>query len=423
MHGAERNQMSLKFNADEVISFIPAMAGRLMNKTEVELTCPFCGRPKYGLNRVEGIGHCWNAACPSGGRGFNMWQLYGAVYGLSDSAAIAELKKLTGMNNSDSCQARPDRVVIKAPETEEIASPEMRHKVYTAFLQELTLTEKNRLALMARGFTEERIEQCMFRTFPKRDEINYFDLCKRLMGKGLSLRGIPGFFQCKNGTWSFVQLTKGIIMPTRDYANRIVGLQIRKDDDLRVVDDEGKLEAKCTWFSSKNSNHGCGARSEVHFACDWIWDNQKNQYRPFYDPDKIKVILTEGMMKAEIVNQIQPNTIVLSVPGVDALKHLKNALAAIKEIGINEIALAFDMDYETNKNVFAAMEKVKKLIKDAGLNLWTSPKGADHMRWDTYVEVEMPDGKTVRQSLLKGIDDLMAYRQYGIIPKVVEKVG
>ncbi len=341
------NSEPLRFPVDEVLSLIPSMTGTRMNGTEVEVTCPFCGKRKYGINRDSGLGHCWNAACPSDGKGYNVWQLYGAVYGLSNSEAIKELKRHFGMSEDNNYQKReiPQRIVYEKPKQSNIAPPEVLDKVYTAFLLELTLADKNRMALHSRGFDDETIEQCMFRTFPRKDEIDFYALCRRLMAQGLSLEGVPGFYQCKNGSWCFAQITKGIIMPTRDYKSRIVALQVRKDDDLRVCDEEGKLEAKCSWFSSKNSRNGCGCGAPIHFACDWIWDNTIMAYKPYFKQgNKKSVILTEGMMKAELIHQFQPEHNVISVAGVDNFKNLSATLPLLKEMGVEEIMRAFDMD-------------------------------------------------------------------------------
>lgn len=414
----------LYFNPDDVMALIPGMAGTKMNAVDVEVTCPFCGKKKFYINRKTGLSHCFSASCSSKGRGFNIWQLYAAVYNISDREAIKELKARLGTKNDNySYKDRPQRVVIETNETSELASPDHLHKVYSAFLKELNLTDKNRMELYSRGFNDETIEMCEFKTFPKRDEINYFDLCKRLMGKGLSLKGVPGFFQCKNGSWSFVQITKGIIMPTRDYADRIVGLQVRKDDDLRVVHEDGKLENKCSWFSSKNSTNGCGSKTFVHFACDWIFDKELNCYKPYFisgEDKKVDFVLTEGMMKAALIHQFQPNLPVMSVPGVDALYKLPEALAVIKRYGARTIMLAFDMDYETNPDVAKGMERAKEMIKDAGLKLWVSDKGNDHLRWNTMVTIT-ENGVSKTYPLLKGLDDYLAYKNLGIVP-VIKKM-
>ena len=413
------NSEPLSFNTDEVLALIPGMTGSRMNKSQLQLKCPFCGKPKYYIRRDNGLGHCMSTSCPSnagGSRGFNLWQLYGAVYGLSNSEAIKELKQRLGYNDTRS-EAIPQRVVYQAPEPLPIADAGTLNAVYEAFLEELKLADDHRMQLKARGFSDITIDACNFKSFPTREKTDYFALCRRLMSKGLSLKGVPGFFTCKNGSWCFRSVKRGIIMPTKDYTGRIVGLQVRKDDELRIEDEEGGLESKCSWFSSKSSTNGAGAKTFVHFACHWIWDNGLKGYRPYFDPQNSRCILTEGMMKAELIHQFQPNTVVLSVPGVDALYHLEAALKALAEYGATTITLAYDMDYETNPNVQAAMEKTKKIIQNSGLNLWKSPKGTDHARWNVNVEI---DGEKV--PLLKGMDDYLAYKNLGIIPQIKKVV-
>lgn len=413
------NDEPLQFNTDEVLALIPGMSGARMNGNNIQVTCPFCGKQKYWIRRDNGLGHCMSATCPSnsgGSRGFNLWQLYGAVYGLSNGEAVKELKQRLGYNDPGAREKLPQRVVYQAPEPLPTADPGKLHAVYSALLEEFSLDDDHRQALKARGFSDITIESCMFKTYPSSEKKDFFSLCRRLMGRGLSLEGIPGFFTCKNGAWCLKSKKRGIVMPTRDYAGRIVGLQVRIDDELRLRED-GTLGGKCSWLTSKDSINGAGAKTFVHFACDWIWDNQMMSYRPYFNPENVRFLLTEGMMKAELIHQFQPETVVLSVPGVDALYYLQEALHHLAGYGATTITLAYDMDYETNPNVFGAMEKTKKMIEDTGLKLWRSPKGTDHARWPIYAEV---NGEKI--PCLKGMDDYLAYKHLGIVPEIKKVV-
>ncbi len=120
-------------------------------------------------------------------------------------------------------------------------------------------------------------------------------------------------------------------------------------------------------------------------------------------------------MKAELIHQFQPQFNVISVAGVDNYKNLSAVLPLLKELGIEEIMLAFDMDYEKNENVEAAMNKTKDLILKNGLSLWKSEKGTDHLRWNVDAVV---DGK--KYPVLKGLDDFLAYKNVGIVPRIVK---
>ena len=411
---------------EAAVELMPGFEGARRNGGEIECRCWWCGKKKYSINRYTGLSHCWNSNCEAGQRGFNIYQLYAATntmngHVLNDREARAELRERLNMGSSEITYNATPRIVYKQPEAEPLANPDARDKAYNAFLDELQLNEKNKLDLRSRGFNDYTIESRKFRTFPRRDEVDYFALCRRIQSKGISLKGVPGFFRCKNGAYCFIQVTKGIIMPIRDFEGRIVGLQIRKDDELRVANDDGKLEAKCAWFSSKNCSGGCGAASVVHFAHDQIWDTNKNMFVP--DMSKMSepaYILTEGMMKAELIHQFCPNLNVIAVAGVDNLKYLPAALKILKENGVKTIKLAYDMDYETNENVYAAMERTKSIINSSGLELWKSKKtGKDHIVWNTDVVVKGANGKESKLSLLKGLDDYLAYMKLRIIPHVV----
>lgn len=416
----------IDIDVEAALSLMPGFEGAHRNGGEIECRCWWCGKPKFSVNRYTGLSHCWAANCSAPKKGFTIYQLYAATQALdghmlTDREAYKELRDRLNMGYSPAPRQTVQRVVYKQPQNEKLASPDARDRAYNAFLDELKLNEKNRLALKSRGFNDYTIESRKFRTFPRRDETDYFALCRRIQSAGVSLKGVPGFFRCKNGAYTFVQVTQGIIMPIRDFEGRIVGLQIRKDDELRVVHEDGKLEAKCSWFSSKNCSGGCGAPSVVHFAQDNVWDESRKKFVPdLKGVSDNAYILTEGMMKAELIHQFCPNLNVIAVAGVQALKYLPDALKELKANGITTIKLAYDMDYETNENVFDAMEITKGIIKKEGMTLWQSQKtGKDHIVWNTNVVVKGPDGKERKLSLLKGLDDYLAYMKLKIIPHVI----
>jgi len=181
-------------------------------------------------------------------------------------------------------------------------------------------------------------------------------------------------------------------------------LQIRKDDDLRIfVEERGEYEAKCAWFSSKNRECGCTSSANVHYACDFEFKN--GEYVPVFENG---FILTEGIMKADIIHYLQPNCPVIAVPGVHALTHLEKELRRLKEMGVETILLCYDMDYLTNPNVQSALEKTKALIEGLGLRF-------KQRKWEVNVTVE---GQTVP---LKGLDDYLAYAKKKVIPEVKAK--
>lgn len=373
------------------------------NKREVYITCPFCGGKRFSFNTVKGIGHCW--ACEQTA---DSAKYYATANNLSLYEARKEIEERLGIKPSSTFTNIPPRIVYNTKVTNEAqrAYDDVLDRTYRAFLSELTLSEKNRAMLIARGMSDTEICARDYKTFPSMSEVNYFNLCKKLIADGCVLEGVPGFYMYK-GAWTFVQLTKGIIMPRKNIKDQIVGLQIRKDDDLRsYIEELGDYEAKCAWFSSKNRESGCGATAGVHYACDFRYDATTCKWVPVFDDG---FVLTEGIMKGDIVHHLQNNLPVLCVPGVHATEGLKKELEMLKNMGLKTILLCYDMDYRTNPNVKKALEKTKEIIESFGLK-------CKAMQWETKIMVNGEE-----KDLLKGIDDYLAFTSLGIIPQIKKK--
>lgn len=372
-------------------------------KAEVRITCPFCGKSRMDINQPKGVGHCW--ACD---KGVDSASLYAVVQGLSLFKAREEIKERLGIDENDQKNGTyPARIVYKSVVQESVIKDvKQRDSVYRAFLNELTLSTKNRMMLIARGFNEEDIETYMYRTLPSRDEIDFVALCNRLLRDGYDLNGIPGFFRLKNGKWTFAGMTKGILMPQIDRENLIFGLQLRKDDDLRKFQEEtGEIEQKCCWFSSKNCRNGCGAKASesVNYACDFVFRDGK--YVPVL---KDIIILTEGSMKADLIHSFLKEAPVVSIPGVNILDAIINSVTFWIESGVKKVLLCYDMDYKTNEHVQGALSKTYSILKEAGLDVIRKD-------WQTEVNVNGVN------YYLKGIDDYLAYHIKGILPQIIEK--
>lgn len=372
------------------------------HRKEVEVTCPFCGSKHFSMNMYKGIGHCWKC-----GKGADSASFYATVKGMSLRDARKDIEENLNITNDWKTEKIPPRIVYKEPESTPLAPIEVRDKTYRAFLEELVLSEKNINMLLARGFNKSTIQALNYKTFPARNEVDYFALCRRLLADGNTLRGVPGFFQTKNGDWTFVTFTKGIIMPCMTINNEIAFLQIRKDDDLRIfIEEKGKFEAKCSWFSSDGLKSGTKANADVHFACDMIYNGNSNKYWPVA---KETFALTEGFMKGDLIHDLMPNIPVICVAGVRSYVHLRKALQGLRALGVKRIMHCFDMDYRTNPNVAEPMEEVKRMIKEEGFEYI-------FQGWETKIQVE---GKIF--DLLNGMDDYLAYRLKGVVPKIKEK--
>ena len=98
--------------------------------------------------------------------------------------------------------------------------------------------------------------------------------------------------------WTFIHEKRGILIPVRDRYGRIQGLQIRRDNVEK---------RKFRWVSSAEKKDGCKAEGWTHFS----------------GPVRPMLVLTEGPMKADVINALTGLT-VLAVPGVN----IANALNA-----------------------------------------------------------------------------------------------
>ena len=244
------------------------------------------------------------------------------------------------------------------PEVDEspLTGIEERHATYSALLKGLTLASDHRQNLLSRGLTEEEILRLGYKTTPV---LGFFSLAKRLRESGLYLEGVPGFYK-KRGQWTIQFPGRGILIPGRDIAGRIQGLQIRLDNVEK---------RKFRWLSSAELEKGCGAKTWVHLAGD---------PRPL-------IILTEGPLKADVIHFLTGQT-VLAVAGVNSLSQLKPILEELRAAGMEKIATAFDMDYLTNPHVQNGQKNLNDLLEQSGIPystyLWDPRyKGLDDYIW------------------------------------------
>ena len=148
---------------------------------------------------------------------------------------------------------------------------------------------------------------------------------------------------------------------------------------------------------------GTGAEAHVSFSADMKFNDKSGKYWPVSNKT---YILTEGIMKADLIHDLMPECPVISVAGVRNYKKLPEILHMLHVLGVENILHCYDMDYRNNANVEDAMNVTKKMIKDEGLNYIFKA-------WETKINVE---GKTL--DLLKGLDDYLAYIKKGIVPQI-----
>lgn len=298
--------------------------------------------------------------CPKCGVSGGIFDLYSLFSGVPRDKVYKALSERLGTyepheqhRTKIKVAPQPD-VAIEYPMTD----VETRHATYSALLAKLTLASDHRQNLVNRGLSEEDIERLGYKTTPL---IGLQVLAKQLRTEGYYLSGVPGFYKTETDEWTFIGEKRGILIPVRDTNGLIQGLQIRRDDVQR---------RKFRWVSSAEKKDGCRAEGWTHLV------------------GKIgsTVILTEGPMKADVINALSGLT-VLAVPGVNTLTQLKITLGILKDRGLEKVMTAFDMDFSLNKNVQMGFNNLLSLLDEMdfkyGTYLWdTQYKGLDDYIWE-----------------------------------------
>ena len=255
--------------------------------------CPFCGDTKGRLNiSRKNVWRC-NRCDASGG----MLALYARMYGISNAEAYREICEALGCDHSNGDTATPARrcpesAVLLPPAVPQAASaaPQTIHQTLTLLLEQLSLSPRHKAHLLSpkRGLTDAQIERFGFKSTPP--SFLCRGLAERLLAKGCTLQGVPGFYQGEDGKWTvnFSNRTSGILIPAVGMDGLLCGMQILLDRPLRDKDDPPeKKGAKYIWFSSNDRLMGVTSGSPVHFVGD---------------PFAKTVYVTEGLLKADIAH-------------------------------------------------------------------------------------------------------------------------
>lgn len=342
------------------------------HQTSIRVLCPFCSSKK--INKDLGIHlesekfNCF--CCGISGRGATEFHAY--LHNITTKEAYADLMQQLGYSTeSTDILPKKERTVTQTepplPQSEE-ADDNIKNQTYSMLLSCLRLSKRHTQDLLERGFLQHEIDTLGYVTYPEAKDNDYtneyFTIPQKLIGQSCTLKGVPGFYKTKNkNVWSLCRRKGGILVPYRDFHNRITGIQLRKNnEDLLINEETGESESKYIWLSSNNLKEGCKASSKVHFATDFEWSKEHQAFQPILK--KGIMVLTEGAMKADLTHMISGLPL-MAVPGVScAADALKTNIPLLKEIGLEKIIIAYDMDKVMNINVSEALIKMKKLIED-----------------------------------------------------------
>lgn len=303
------------FNITDVARILNLRIRRKMSNSWYA-DCPFCGerKGKLNINTQKQVFRC-NRCGASGG----MLRLYGDLYNVTHKEAFDEICCALHLETTDQYEIRQKQKADPAAvENADLASLEVRNRTYSLLLSYLTLSEKHREDLKARGLTDEQIDTQRYRSVPV---FGYKSLVKKLLAEGCVVKGVPGFYMDKDGEWTINLSAKktGFLIPVCVHDN-IQGFQIRLD--------RPKEGQKYIWLSSVNYSQGVSSGSPVHVIGDL---------------DKKNIYITEGALKGTIAHYLSGETYVC-LAGVNQYRNLEPLLSELKAYGIQKVCEAYDMD-------------------------------------------------------------------------------
>ena len=361
---------------------------RTLEWEEVEASCPFCGDHGPGkhhlfLNTTRNIFRC--VLCGEKG---NSVSLYAKMEGVSNRQAFRALSE-------DSVLYRfPQQPLSQKPAEREPSSLAVRHNVYYDMLMHLELSPKHKADLLARGLSEERIEQNMYRTLPMSSSARRF--LAGILSDFHNLEGVPGFY-VDRGYWNILGHS-GLLVPCRDRNGYIQGLQIR-------LDDETKPDRKYRWLSSRGKAHGTRSYSYIHVTGNI---HARTAY------------LTEGGLKGDVASFLDHDALFLCFAGVTAIAGLKDALQSMENL--EEVVVALDMDKLVNWRVRNALGKILETVQSipnlrVRLMNWNMTfkgglKGCEHFGYDFKLYHHAP-GKPVETGISRAGPRLYPHLRVG----------
>ncbi len=345
-------------------------------RKEVRVKCPVCGGNTFARNLTINLEtEHFNCFTGCGFKGRGATNFYAFLHGLSSKEAYEDIMSNLGLSREKKTHETKARVyepIKEEPQAKE-ASADVRDYTYSHLFAMLKLSERHKQDLLERGFTEDEIHLCGYVSYPRvadngiTEEL--FSIPKKLLDQQCELLGVSGFYRTKNkNVWTMPKNRGGIMIPYRDFYNRITGVQIRKNAEDIVRDPEtGKMEGKYFSFSSAGYKDGCKSTVQAHYACDFELDKETKRQRPLIR--KGMIAITEGAMKADLAFRISGIPFI-GIPGVTSfIPVLQKNIPLLKSIGVDTIAIVYDMDRVTNINVSEALYKAKEFIKAQGMKV------------------------------------------------------
>jgi len=347
--------------------------------------CPKCGGTKrFNLCR-KGTGAAYCNDCPDG-----------------PNVAGSGIDTIMWLNGWDFPRTMRELETYLSPPVVQIPDSDckIRHRVYSQLAGLLGLEPKHHADLTRRGLSDDEIKNRgywsvagssalkLMKAFPDRKEIG---------------EKVPGVFA---GGSLVINASNALMIPVRNAASEIVGIQYRPDQ-------QKPKSAKYLWLSSKN--HGLSASAVCHHAINPVGGS--------VNPKVIR--LTEGPLKADIATSLS-GIRTLAIAGTGSWKV---GVESIKSLSPEFVWLAFDSDAFTNPGVARAVVDIYDALLEAGMlvqmEVWPEPhKGIDDAL-AAGVEVEVLDIEATKKKVdrlrkVKKVAGSKNLRNFNLVPSMSE---
>lgn len=299
----------------------------------IYVRCPFCSskRADMKLSTDNNTFICKN--CEEQGSSISLYAKYYKI--TNKEAYIRLLKKDADLNTK----------MINIANNNKKDVDELDY-VYSEFLKLLSLSENHKNKLLSLGFTLDEIKNIGFKTIPS-NENEKIIICIKLLEKGFSLDGIPGFFQNSKFQWTFSS-HKGFFIPVINNI-KIIGLRIH-------LDNEYSTDATDIWFSSNGKFNGTKMSNNIMVLRPnniKIQDINKKK-------DAEDIIIATEMLLAYKLHIKFKNYAVIGVPNFIS----KNEIRKLYDVDdVNNILLV--MEQHTIKHTCnSILNKLKSIYKE-----------------------------------------------------------
>jgi len=339
--------------------------------------CPICAHTDWCEIRDDGVVHCMRVPSATPSRRQGGWWHHPAARREWPQPPPRDHAHGSGATLSPSAPATvppyparpsaplPARAQATDAGAREPADLETRDRVYRALLAACPLSAAHRDHLLGATRQLPAAALAEFGTLPPlADQGPLTRHLARLFGAPTLLR-VPGFVPDDRGGLRLP--AAGLLIPARDPARRIQGVQVRQDAG----------PARYVWLSSSGGAHsGPSSGAPAHVA------RPPRRENPF-------LYLTEGALKATIAAW-RLRAVCLGIAGVGTWRTVLGSLAALQEEGAHVVLIALDADDPAHITAVAAGEHSRQCLAAAAVQLGYAVRLA---RW--------------RHTAGKGLDDLL----------------